>query len=181
MRRTVLALTMSLTALVGVQAADSAPVANALPTGFTDRLVTSLGTLTAVEALPDGQVVALEQRGRLMLIDDRSGPVAVRTLAQFAVCSDSERGLLGFALDPAYVTSGFVYVYRTVASGAPGGCSNRVSRFFMNGNGLDLGSERILIDGISSVNGNHNGGDIEDRQRRVPVRRNGRCGARSAR
>ena len=71
------------------------------------------------------------------------------------------RGLLGFALDPAYVTSGFVYVYRTIPSGGPGGCSNRVSRFFMTSNGLDLGSERILIDGISSVNGNHNGGDIE--------------------
>ena len=31
----------------------------------------------------------------------------------------------------------------------------------MTSSGLDLGSERILIDGISSVNGNHNGGDIE--------------------
>ncbi len=123
--------------------------------------MTTLGTLTAVEALPDGQVVALEQRGRLVLIDDRDGSAEVRTLAQFTVCSDSERGLLGFALDPAYVTSGFVYVYRTIPSGAPGGCSNRVSRFVMTSSGLDLGSERILIDGISSVNGNHNGGDIE--------------------
>ena len=161
MRRMLLALSMSLTALVGVQVGGSVPVVNALPPGFTDEVVTTRGRLTAVEALPDGQVVALEQTGRLTLIDDRSGSTTVRTLARFNVCSNSERGLLGFALDPAYVTSGFVYVYRTIPSGAPGGCSNRVSRFFMTSNGLDLGSELILIDGISSVNGNHNGGDIE--------------------
>ncbi len=161
MRRMLLALSTSLTALVGVQAAGSGPVANALPPGFSDQVVTTLGPLTAVEALPDGRVVALEQRGRLALVDDRDGSAEVRTLARFAVCSDTERGLLGFAIDPAYVTSGFVYVYRTIPSGAPGGCSNRVSRFFMSGAGLDLASERILIDGISSVNGNHNGGDIE--------------------
>jgi glucose/arabinose dehydrogenase len=161
MRRVLLALSMALTALVAAQAAGSVPVANALPSGFSEQVVTTLGPLTGVEALPDGAVVALEQSGRLVLIDDRAGSAAVRTLARFDVCSDSERGLLGFAIDPAYVTSGFVYVYRTIPSGAPGGCSNRVSRFFMTGNGLDLGSERILIDGISSVNGNHNGGDIE--------------------
>jgi len=161
MRRVLLALSMSLTALVAVQAGGPAPVVNALPSGFSDQVVTTLGTLTAVEALPDGQVVALEQDGRLVLIDDRSGSATVRTLAEFNVCSNSEQGLLGFALDPAYVTSGFVYVYRTIPSGAPGGCSNRVSRFSMTSNGLDLGSERILIDGISSVNGNHNGGDLE--------------------
>ena len=161
MRRVLLALSVSLTTLVGVQASGSAPVANALPSGFTDQVVTTLGTLTAVEALPDGKMVALEQGGRLVLIDDREGSVAVRTLARFNVCSNSERGLLGFAVDPAFVTSGFVYVYRTIPSGAPGGCSNRVSRFFMTSNGLDLGTELILIDGISSVNGNHNGGDLE--------------------
>jgi glucose/arabinose dehydrogenase len=161
MRRVLLALSLSLTVLVGVQVGGAVPVANALPPGFTDELVATLGTLTAVEPLPDGQVVALEQTGRLVLVDDRDGPASVRTLARFNVCSNSERGLLGFAVDPAYVTSGFVYVYRTIPSGAPGGCSNRVSRFFMTSNGLDLGSELILIDGISSVNGNHNGGDVE--------------------
>ena len=161
MRRVLLALSMSLSALVGVQVAGSAPVANALPAGFTDEVVATFGRLTAVEALPDGRVVALEQGGRMVLVDDRDGSAAVRTLAQFNVCANSEQGLLGFALDPAYVTSGFVYVYRTIPSGAPGGCSNRVSRFFMTSSGLDLASERILIDGISAVNGNHNGGDLE--------------------
>ena len=161
MRRVLLALSMSLTALVGVQVAGPSPTVSALPTGFTDEVVADFGTLTAVEALPGGQVVVLEKNGRMLLVDDRDGSVEVRTLANFNVCTDSEQGLLGFALDPAYVTSGFVYIYRTVPSGAPGGCSNRVSRFFMNSNGIDLGSERFLVDGISSVNGNHNGGDIE--------------------
>ncbi len=124
-------------------------------------MVTDVGTLTTVEPLPDGRVIVLEKSGRMLRIDDRDGTAEVTTVANFSVCSNSERGLLGFATDPGFVTSGFVYVYRTIFSTEPGGCHNRVSRFFMNEGGLDLASERILVDRISSVAGNHNGGDIE--------------------
>lgn len=144
-----------------VQSGGSAPTASAAPPGFSDTLVTDVGVLTGIEALPDGRAIVLEQSGRLLRIDDRSGSTAVRTMTSFDVCSNSERGLLGFALDPAYTTAGFVYVYRTIASGEPGGCHNRVSRFFMDENGLDQSTERVLVDRISSVAGNHNGGDIE--------------------
>lgn len=159
-RRLVLSAAVAASSLVAVGGGSSS-VVDAAPPGFTDTVVTDVGTLTAVEALPDGRVVALEKSGRMLRIDDRDGSADVTTLANFAVCSNSERGLLGFATDPAYVTSGFVYVYRTIFSGEPGGCHNRVSRFFMNENGLDLGSERVLVDRISSVAGNHNGGDVE--------------------
>lgn len=157
MRRVLCALSIALTALVTVQAGGG--VATALPSGFTDSVVTGLGTLTAVEALPDGRVIALQQNGRLVRIDDRDGSPDVRTMAQFDVCSNSERGLLGFTVDPAFVTRGFVYVFRTVSTG--GSCVNRVSRFVMDENGLDLRSEKILVDRISSLGGNHNGGDVE--------------------
>ena len=143
--------------LVGV---GGSSISSAAPPGFADELVVSTGTtLTAVEALPDGRVVVLEQTGTLRRLDDRDGSVEQRVMATFPVCTNSERGLLGFALDPAYVTSGFVYVYYTLS--ANGGCQNRVSRYFMNEDGLDLTSEFVLVDKISSAGGNHNGGDIE--------------------
>ena len=137
-----------------------APV-EAAPAGFTDTVVDNLSRLTAIEALPDGRVVVLEQSGALIRLDDRDGSVERSTLGQFSVCSNSERGLLGFTTDPTFVTSGTVYIYRTVASSEPGGCHNRVSSFTMNESGINPGSERILVDRISSVAGNHNGGDIE--------------------
>lgn len=166
MHRVLLALTITATALA-TSSASHTPVVSAAPAGFTDELVvdvgrlTRVGTLTAVEALPDGRAIVSGKSGRLMRIDDRSGTASVDTMATFSVCANSERGLLGFALDPAFALSGFVYVYRTVASSEPGGCHNRVSRFFMNEDGLDQSTERVLVDRISSVAGNHNGGDIE--------------------
>ncbi|MEP4650795.1 MAG: PQQ-dependent sugar dehydrogenase, partial [Ilumatobacter sp.] len=160
-RRLLLAASLVVSSAALVVAGSAPGVVEAVPSGFTDQVVADVGVLTTVEALPDGRVVVLEKNGRLIRIDDRDGSPEVTTLADFSVCSNSERGLLGFALDPAYVTSGFVYVYRTIASGEPGGCHNRVSRFSMGENGLDPGSERVLVDRISSVAGNHNGGDIE--------------------
>lgn len=157
-----LALAACLLASSVALAVGGAPgVVEAVPSGFTDSVVTDVGSLTTVEALPDGRVVVLEKAGRALRIDDRDGSAEVVTLANFDVCSGSERGLLGFATDPAFVTSGFVYIYRTIPSSEPGGCHNRVSRFFMNESGIDLASERILVDRISSVAGNHNGGDVE--------------------
>jgi glucose/arabinose dehydrogenase len=159
MRRLLCALSVGITSLVAAAATSS--VVEAVPPGFTDAVVADVGTLTAVEALPDGRVIALEKNGRMLRIDDRNGPTEQRTMAQFDVCTGSERGLLGFTVDPAFITSGFVYVYYTIASGEPGGCHNRVSRFTMDDNALDLASEVVLVDRISSVAGNHNGGDIE--------------------
>jgi glucose/arabinose dehydrogenase len=161
MRRPVFGSVLVTLSAVIALAGGSAEV-RAAPVGFTDTEVADVDTLTAVEALPDGRVVVLEKEGRVLRIDDRGSTPRVDTLADFDVCTESERGLLGFALDPDYGTEGFVYVYRTVAdSTAPGGCVNRVSRFSMGEGGLDPTTERILVDGISSNAGNHNGGDIE--------------------
>jgi glucose/arabinose dehydrogenase len=161
MRRLLLALSITATAAVVAQTGGAPAVVGAAPAGFTDVVVSDVSTLTTVEALPDGRVVVLEKNGRLLRIDDQAVSTQVVTLNTFDVCSGSERGLLGFALDPSYVSSGRVYVYRTVASNEPGGCHNRVSAFTMNEDGLDPATEQILVDRISSVNGNHNGGDIE--------------------
>jgi glucose/arabinose dehydrogenase len=75
------------------------------------------------------------------------------------VCSNSERGLLGLAPHPAYYSNGQVFLYTT--RDTSGTCLNRVSRFTLRDGELDVASEVVLIDGISSVNGNHNGGDLD--------------------
>jgi glucose/arabinose dehydrogenase len=137
----------------GVQAA-------AVPSGFTDAAVASFSSPTAVEWLPNDQVVVLEKGGRIK-IGPATGPFT--TAHTFAnICADSERGLLGFAPDPGFLGNGLVYVYYTrTAPGAPNDCVNRVSRLTLVGEQVVPGSEVVLLDNISSVGGNHNGGDLD--------------------
>lgn len=160
MRRLLLVLSL-VTATVGAVVGGGDSPVRALPAGFTDELVATVGLPTAVEALPDGRVIVLEQSGAIQRIDarDRTREPEVRTIARLDVCSNSERGLLGFTTDPDFFTTGTVYVYYTIASGQPGGCHNRVSRFTLGEFGLS--GERVLVDNISSNGGNHNGGDLE--------------------
>ncbi len=144
---------------VAVTTGDRASAA-APSTGFSDTSIASFSRPTAVEWLPGDRIVVLEQGGRVRVgHPGRSFATAV-TITN--LCSNGERGLLGLAPDPGFLGNGFVYVYYTrIAGGAPGGCVNRVSRFQMVGDTIDPASEYVLLDNISSVNGNHNGGDLD--------------------
>jgi glucose/arabinose dehydrogenase len=161
MLRLLTASAIVLATVAGVPETD--PIDAAPAPGLTDALVASVPSPTAVEALPGGRAVVLEQdSGRVRLIDTSSGQLLAAPAAQLAVCGGGERGLLGFTHDPTFSTSGRVYIFYTrTAAGAPGGCVNRVSAFVMSGNQIDVGSEQVLIDNISSVNGNHNAGDLD--------------------
>ena len=75
------------------------------------------------------------------------------------ICSNSERGLLGIAVDPAFVNNNFIYVYYTF--NRAGTCLNRVARLVLaTNNTVDPATELVLIDNIHSTAGNHNGGDL---------------------
>jgi len=90
------------------------------------------------------------------------------------VCSNSERGLLGVAVDPDFEDPGNSYVYLYYTYKKHGACPdhmpasrknpvNRVSRFVMTNSVIDPDpdKEQILIDNIPSPNGNHNAGDLK--------------------
>ena len=138
--------------------ADRAHAAT-VPPGFIDSLVATVTSPTTIESLPDGRLVVLEQDGRVRAgFPGQALPVVLQLND---VCSNSERGLLGFTHDPGFLTNRRVYLYSTRrAPDAPGGCVNRVSRFEMAG-AIDPATETVLLDRISSVNGNHNGGDLD--------------------
>ena len=142
--------------------ATAAPLSTeALPFAFSDIAVASVSAPVAVRALPDGTVAALGKAGTLHII--RGGSlVSPPALTLAGVCAQSERGLLGIAPDANFTTNGFVYLYYThVEPDLPGDCANRVSRFTLDGDTTDPASEVVLVDKISSVAGNHNGGDLE--------------------
>ena len=82
------------------------------------------------------------------------------------VCTNSERGLLGVAVDPAFATNGFVYLYYTGET-ATGTCPSgtRVPRIgcrasMLSGDRRGPGERGSIFDGVPSYSGNHNAGDL---------------------
>ncbi len=149
----------SILALAPLSPLPSQRVEAAVPTGFTQTNVASAVEPTGIEALPDGRIVVLQQGGQVRLLVN--GVLLPAVALDLAVCSGSEQGLLGFVSDPQFAVNHLVYLYYTdPKASAPGGCVNRVSRFSMVANVIDPASEVVLIDGISSASGNHNGGDL---------------------
>jgi len=155
-----------LSALVVAAGLASAAVvagpANALvPAGFADDLVTAVGGPTALAFTPDGRMLVTTQAGAVRVVQNGSLlPVPAVDLAS-RICTNSERGLLGVAVDPAFTTNGFVFLYYSFNKAGDCGSAtvNRVSRFAMSGN--TLGGEQVLVDNIPSPAGNHNAGDLE--------------------
>jgi glucose/arabinose dehydrogenase len=146
-----------------------------VPSGFTDELYDNgLTNPTAMEFAPDGRLFVAQQDGNLRVIDG-GGNLLMTPFVSLDVDSAGERGLLGIAFDPSFMTNGFVYLYYTVPNGPDGsaGANNRVSRFtaadadgnaangFQPGNTVAAGSESVLlnIEPLSTAT-NHNGGAL---------------------
>ena len=164
-RRRFAPLLVALVVLAVVAGVASPASAITLPPDFTDELVASVGGPTALAFTPDGRMLITTQGGTVRVVQGGSLlPTPALTLGS-AVCANSERGLLGIAVDPQFASNGFVYLYYTFNKS--GGCPfnsatnpvNRVSRFTMSGN--TLGSQLVLIDNIPSYGGNHNAGDVQ--------------------
>ena len=143
----------------GIVAVGSAFTAT-LPAGFTDEFVTAVGSPTALAFTPDGRLLIATQPGRLWVYDDGMllGPALNLTSPTNVICSNSERGLLGVAVDPSFTSNNFIYVYYTFNAG--GTCVNRVSRYTLSSGNVASG-ETVLITNIPSTAGNHNAGDVQ--------------------
>lgn len=139
----------------------------ALPAGFTDVLVAGgIPQPTGFTFAPDGRILVTEKAGRVRVI--QNGSLLATPALTVAVNTASERGLLGIAVDPAFVSNGRVYIYYTTSNQSfqpPGhpfvSPKNRVSRFTMSGNVISAASETLILDDIFSDAGNHNGGWVQ--------------------
>jgi glucose/arabinose dehydrogenase/PKD repeat protein len=154
----------------------AAVVSAAPPAGFSDTLVTPVASPTALAFTPDGRLLITSQTGQLHVFQSGTLTTALDLRAPNLACVNHERGLLGVAVDPAFATNHFIYLYYTFnkfpSSNQQDNCPdaqptnpnnpvNRVARFVLPAsNVVDLGSETVLIDNIPSTNGNHNAGDL---------------------
>jgi glucose/arabinose dehydrogenase/PKD repeat protein len=171
MRRSLVVLSAGCLLAAGLIAPAQPAAAASVPTGFTDSLMASVASPTALAFTPDGRLLIATQPGLLRVV--RNGSLLPTPALDLSarICANSERGMLGVVADPD-ASPGYVYVFWTVKgtsvncttgtgvnpSGAP---RNRVSRFTLgSGDTIDPATELVLLDGIYSNGGNHNAGDV---------------------
>ena len=167
--------------------ATSVLVSNAEPGAAQDPGPEMLHPRLAVREVAAGfnlpTTLAFIGPGDFLLLEKNSGQVKrvsagvpqATPVLDLAVNSGSERGLLGIALDPAFASNGFVYLYWTESStGADMNVladtpllGNRVDRFVWNGTTLTMAANLIHIRAIQDdasngvQRGNHDGGVLQ--------------------
>ncbi|MEO6123674.1 MAG: PQQ-dependent sugar dehydrogenase [Ilumatobacteraceae bacterium] len=167
MRRLFAVVAIAATSLAIGVGASSSPAAAGLPAGFTDTPIpisasNPLASPTTIVSLPGGRAMVLEKAGAVRIVEN--DVLSFQDSISLPVCSGSEMGLLGAAVDPEFLSNSYIYLFYTHSTGNCGSASgraNRVSRFTMSANVVVPTSEVVLLDNISATGGNHNGGALQ--------------------
>lgn len=122
-----------------------------------DTIARGLEAPWSIAIAPDGRLFVTERPGRIRIVREGVLDPTPWAVLPAAAQPDRERGLLGLALDPGFVTNRFVYAYYTYA--VPGGrFQNRLVRLRdEDGKGVVDG---VLLDGIAGGNV-HDGGRVK--------------------
>jgi glucose/arabinose dehydrogenase len=144
----VIALLAGLATLAGTASQTAAARAGARPEPF----LTGLAFPTNLAFAPDGRLFFTEKEtGRVRVVAD--GVLDPAPVATFEVTGAAERGLLGIALDPHFGSQPWIYVYYSDAASG----RNRLVRFREDRPG---DAPALLLTGLESASGYHNGGDL---------------------
>ena len=141
----------------GAKSVSISLAVSGVPASFKETVVTTLTNPTAMAMAPDGRLFVCQQAGQVRIV--KAGALNASPFLTVPVNSEGERGLLGFAFDPDFANTGYVYVYYTATSPV----HNRVSRFTASPSNPDTvvaGSEIQLLDLDNLGATNHNGGSL---------------------
>jgi glucose/arabinose dehydrogenase/PKD repeat protein len=137
-----------------------------VPPGFDDQHVLTIARPTALAFTPDGRMLVVTKEAKLHVVRSGSAPQLGLDISG-TTCIDSERGLLGIAVDPQFAQNRFIYLYYTFKkfgvceSQTPNAPVNRIARYVLpDTDVVDPGSETVLVDNIPSPHGIHNAGDL---------------------
>jgi glucose/arabinose dehydrogenase len=153
--------------LAGPSTVQAAPTSVAGPSGFSDTVVASLASPTALAWTPDGRMLVAQDAGQLRVV--KGGRLLTTPALNLAsrICSGGERGLLGVAVDPDFASNHYIYLYWShnahdyCGQEGPDTPVNRVARYTLGGDDrVVAGSEKVLVDHIPSRRTIHNAGDL---------------------
>jgi cytochrome c len=103
------------------------------------RLHTETGNPMAMDVAPDGRVFYIDRLGDIKIVQPNG---ATNTAAHLNVFTANESGGLNIALDPGFAANQWVYVYYSPNSTSV----DRLGRFTVNGNTIDLSTEKVVLD-----------------------------------
>ena len=128
---------------------------------FTNEiLATGFALPTNIEFLPDGRMLVVELAGTIKVLPPpyvQPSPIPFLQLTNIG-SAGVQQGIYDIALDPAFTTNHYYYVFYTL--GSPN--RDRLSRFTANSSltGTVAGSEMVLYQDPQDANAEHHGGAI---------------------
>ncbi|WP_206319364.1 PQQ-dependent sugar dehydrogenase [Actinacidiphila epipremni] len=121
--------------------AAAAPAVAGVPDSSFQKVLlnNSGGNPLQLDIAADGRVFFIDMLGDVRIIN--TGGTTV-TAGHLDVFTANESGLLAMALDPAFTTDHWLYVYYSPSAASV----DRLSRFTVNGSTLDMSSEKVLLE-----------------------------------
>ncbi len=133
------------------QAPYTAPATPAAPVAYAlSEVAHGLYVPWSIVFTSPNRLLVTERNGHLRIVED--GKLLDRSLADFAVPSGGEEGLMGLALDPEYADN--KRVYACLAHGVKGDMHDKVISFVDGGDSIR--DEKTIIDSIPAAT-NHAG------------------------
>src|SRR5918997_4361205 len=108
-----MALAVLLASAVTMLTTEKRAAATTLPPGFEDRLLASASKPIALAFTPDGRMLVATQPGQLRVYKNGQLLQTPALNLSSKVCTNSERGMLGVAVDPNFSTNHYVYLFYT--------------------------------------------------------------------
>lgn len=115
-------------------------------------VVSGLNSPVDFRFLPDGRILVAEKGGAIRVV--QNGTLLAQPAITLAVRTETERGISGLAIDPAFATNGRIYVSYIAAATT----RNTLSRLTMTGNTATL--DQVLIQSTLDAAPNHHGGAL---------------------
>lgn len=115
-------------------------------------VVSGLNSPVDFRFLPDGRILVAEKGGAIRVV--QNGTLLAQPAITLAVRTETERGISGLAIDPAFATNGRIYVSYVAAATT----RNTLSRLTMTGNTATL--DQVLIQSTLDAAPNHHGGAL---------------------
>ncbi len=111
---------------------------------------------TELVVFKDERVLFVERHGDIKLYKPETNETSI--IAHLDVHDQFEDGLMGVALDPDFENNSWIYMYYSPVEDEP---KQNLSRFIMNGNSLDLSTEKVILEiGTQRDECCHTGGSI---------------------
>jgi glucose/arabinose dehydrogenase len=142
--------------VVALTAISGSPFA--LPTGFHQKdLVSNMDAVSAA-VLPDGRILAVEKFGLVHLVKNGIKQTTPFLNWEANTMSRYEKGMMALLADPDFAKNGYIYIwYCDKRVGGNG--QDRVSRFTVKNDAVDVTSEKLMISlGDAGANYHHGSG-----------------------